>query len=763
MLHESARNEMRAFYRALDELRPCIEAGHTPVPGSLVERTLSVRQGIYEEMDAFWAEHPDTPPVLLKSRIHRLMAERFMPQIFPSSPFFFEMGILDPDSWGLAPAPASHWMWDRVNAGILQAHPLIGDMHRHFDRLFDFQTIGLCGIHASFDVDHHTLGYTTLFAVGVNGLLAQVREKLASLRTGSEEHTFCAAMEESLNALLLAAQRFSEKAEELLTSCTDETQRRFLSMIARTAKKIPACPPETFYEGLCMLLFTREAVASLENIGISQLGHMDRLLGPLYEADLAAGRITEEEARELLGLWMLHTDIKFHLENNEWPETSTCIQLGGCDREGNPVYNTVTRMIIEEHHRTGCVNPKLNCRYCRTSPDEYFEVIGAAVLAGHNNFVLINDDIVISGLVRSGVNLPDARMYVSGGCQETMIEGFGQTEGAGLYVSLPRLLDLSLRYDRGTEFLKPIENAASFEDFYGQFIATVTRFFRVMIDQRNISQQYLKEAIPAPLFSSTQHGCIKNARDYTKGGAKYNFSTIALVGLGTTADSLYALKKLVFEEKRLTLPEFVSVLAQNWEGHEELRQAAIALPKYGHGEAEPDALADRFLSDIAKHIFSLKNERGGRHIPSLFVYYYYSYFADALRATPDGRRDHDLASPGCAPSQLQSLTDVTAPLRTMANMNFTVTGGGSAVLDLKLPLSNGMTPRHFAAFVRACEAFRCPTLQPNFLSQQELLDAKAHPERHKDLMVRISGLSAYFVTLTDKVQDEIIARYSVNA
>ena len=763
MLYESARNEMRAFYCALDDLRPCIETDRTPEPGSLVEKTLAIRQGIYDEMDIFWAEHPSTPPVLLKSRIHTLMAERFMPQIFPSSPFFFEMGILDPDSWGLAPAPASHWMWDRVNEGILKQHPFVQDMFRHFDQLFDFERSGLCGIHASFDVDHHTLGYTMLFEEGVNGLISRLDAKLRTLVTGTEAYAFCLSAKESLRALIRTAERFGEKAEELLSSCADEAQRQNLSMIARTAKKIPANPPETFYEGLCMLLFTREATASLENIGISQLGHMDRLLGPLYDADLAAGRIAEEEARRLLGLWMLHTDIKFHLEDNEWPETSTCIQLGGCDREGKPVYNAVTRMVIEEHHRTGCVNPKLNCRYTKDSPNEYLEVIGKAVLAGHNNFVLINDGVVIPGLVRSGVALPDARMYVSGGCQETMIEGCGHTEGAGLYVSLPRLLDLSLRYDRGSEFLKPIEKADSFEDFYGQFIAIVTRFFRVMTDQRNVSQQFLKEAIPAPLFSSTQHGCIEHARDYTKGGARYNFSTIALVGLGTTADSLYALRKLVFEEKRLTLSEFNSVLAKNWKGYEDLRRTAIALPKYGHGNAEPDALANRFLTDIADHIFALKNERGGPHIPSLFVYYYYSYFAGALRATPDGRRDHDLASPGCAPSQLQPLTDVTAPLRTMRNMNFTVTGGGSAVLDLKLPLSGGMTPKHFAAFVRACEASGCPTLQPNFLSQKELLDAKAHPEQHKDLMVRISGLSAYFVALTDKVQDEIIARYSVNA
>jgi formate C-acetyltransferase len=508
-----------------------------------------------------------------------------------------------------------------------------------------------------------------------------------------------------------------------------------------------------------MLLFTREAVATLEGLGISQLGHVDRLLGPLYERDVAAGRLTPEEAARLVGIWMLHTDIKFDLENATWPETSTCIQLGGCDENGLPVYNQVTKMFIEEHHRLGLVNPKLNCRYNRHSPDEYLETAGRAILKGHNNFVMINDDVVIGGLMRSGVAEKDARLYVSGGCQETMIEGCGHTEGVAFYASMPRVLDLFLRPDGDSaKFVPVFEKADSFEEFEEQFLGAMDAFFAMVIDQRNIRQGILKDSLVCPLFSATQKGCIENGKDYTFGGARYNFSTVSLIGLGTVADSLYAVKKLVYEDKACTMPELIAALSANWEGWETLHRKTLALPKYGHNQPEADALANDFLARLGALLRKRSNKRGGRYLPSLFVYYHFESFAHILRATPDGRRDFDLISPGAAPGQLKPSRDVTEPVKSMQRVDFTACGGGSCVLDVKLPLSGHMTPELFAAFIRACGEYRCPTLQPNVVSQEELLDARVHPEKHRQLIVRICGLSAYFVALTPQVQEEIIAR-----
>lgn len=718
---------------------------------------LSIRQNITDGMDAFLRAHPDMPSVLLKSRLHTLMAEHFEPVVFGGNPFFFEMGLREAQSWGLSGISPAGYVRRHRERILHEEHPLLYRLEEIAGRMYDMNDLGMCQAQNTFDGDHHTLGYTDLFREGVQGILSKAEAAAASF-TGSRRD-FCLAAAESCRALMRIAEKFAQKAEQLLETADSESARTYLRMMADAAGRIPAQPPQTFYEGLCMLLFTREAIATLEGIGVSQLGHVDRLLIGLYEKDVAEGRLTREEAAELIGIWMLHTDIKFDLHNASWPETSTCIQLGGCDEAGRPVYNEITRLFIEEHHRLKLVNPKLNCRYNADSPKEYLEMAGQAILAGHNNFVMINDDVIIKGLLRSGVSEADARLYVSGGCQETMIEGCGHTEGVAFYASMPRVLDLFLRPEKSSEAYVPVfASADTYGDFEQQVLSAMDHFFSIVIDQRNMRQRIMKDALVCPLFSATQKGCIQSGMDYTHGGAKYNFSTISLIGLGTVADCLFAVKKLVYDDKACTMDEWKAALAANWEGYEALHQRALAVPKYGHNQPEADAIAHSFLTGLAARLSKRRNERGGIHIPSLFVYYHYESFARVLRATPDGRRDWELISPGAAPSQLKPIRDLTEPVKSMQRVDFAACGGGSCVLDVKMPLSGHMTPALFAAFIQACGAMSCPTLQPNVVSQEELLDAKVHPEKHRNLIVRICGLSAYFVALTAKVQDEIIAR-----
>ena len=762
-MYEIQKNSMATYYQKM-----ALKGGRL-ADDSCNNKFFAIQKTIFEEMDAFYKENPDTPTTLLKSRLHRLMAKYFEPVIFEQNPFFFEMGMREADSWGLSDINPGMWLKKRISEKIHMEHRVVPELEKEFAPVFDLEALGLCSADSSFDGDHHTLGYTNLFKYGLNGLIRQATEQMEQFDAESNEYYFCLAAIESCQAVIAIAEKFADVAVAKLThrenvymnECTDEhfaeREKHYLTMIAESAGYIPANPPRTFYEGLSFLLFTREIASTLEAIGVSQLGHVDRLLGPLYEADIAAGRITEEEARELIGIWMLHTDIKFDLEHNSWPETSTCIQLGGCDENGTPVFNMVTRMFMEEHHRLGLINPKLNCRYSSDSPDEYLKSAGEIMLKGHNNFVMINDEIIIPGLIKSGVDEKDARLYVNGGCQETMIEGFGHTEGVAFYASMPRVLDLFLQGDGGA-FVKAKSEYNSFDAFYADFMDVLKGFFYKMIDWRNTRQQYYKQLTVAPFFSATQTGCIENGMDYSHGGAKYNFSTISLIGLGTLADSLYAVKSLVFEQKKVTLDELSSILKNNWEGNELLQRLAVSLPKYGHNNKDADAMATKFLSDFTGMLNVKTNERGGTYIPSLFVYYHFETFARCLRATPDGRKAYELISAGAAPGNLRPIKDVTTPVKSMQNVDFTMCGGGSAVLDVKLPLSKSMNAELFTAFIRACGNYHCPTIQPNVVSQEELLDAKLHPENHKNLIVRICGLSAYFVALTNEVQDEIIAR-----
>ncbi|MBR2474713.1 MAG: hypothetical protein IKB51_06795 [Clostridia bacterium] len=748
-MYSALKNQLKQHYDQLPR-------GGEKTP--LLSKAIEIQTKIYGEMDEYYKH--EKHPALLKSHIHTLIAENFEPKIFSESPFFYEMSLRDRFCWGTEDLTPSSWLRIRTRPTVYNEHPLVEFIEKHVLEYFQ-KSAGICSMPNSFDNDHHTIGYTTLFAEGIDGILSRVRDAM-KVETNEDKYAFLKATEESCIALCSIAEKFSSKADEMLKEERAPQEIKFLSMIRDTAKRIPKAPPATFYEGLAMLLFTREALATLENIGISNLGHVDRLLGKLYEDDIAAGRLTESEARDLVTRWMMYTDIKFDLENSSWPETSTCIQLGGCDENGNTVYNSVTRIFIEEHHKAGFVNPKLNCRYSKNSPDEYLKLIGKALTAGHNNFVLINDDIVIPGLVNNGVALKDARRFVNGGCQETMIEGGGHTEGAGIYISIPRILDLFLRPDERFGWIHGIKEPKSFDEFYSEFFASLKSFLNTIFEQRKIRQVYHKVWQHCPLFSATQDGCIENRMDYCEGGASYNFSTVALVGLGTTVDSLYALKKLVYETGTVSLSKFKEILAADWQGYDELRREALSLTKYCQADGEVDKMANRLLSELSEFVGKAENERGGSHIPSLFVYYYFEYFSAPLRATPDGRRNGDLISMGCGPSRTFANSDITKPLRSMKNVDFTACKGGSAVLDVQLPLSKNLTPDIFVSLIRSCADLKCPTLQPNAVSPKELLDAKVNPDKHRDLIVRISGLSAYFTALTPQVQDEIIKRTVYN-
>jgi len=752
-MYETVKKEMTQYYRKTDLIK-----GMELRDKDASERINGKFEQIYNDMDAFYKENPFLSSALLKSKIHGLMAEYCEPVIFFENPFFFEIEYKHSRSRGLRKSTPSYWLQEKKKAELLKKYPAYAEAEERYNIYYDANTYNLCSINSSFDLDHCTLGYTKLFKVGVGGLIKEAEEKRNTVEEGSEAFDYCTAIIESLNAVILIAHKFADKAEFLLQECETENQTENLKLIAKAARKIPEYAPETFYEGLAMLIFMREVVFTLENMGISHIGHVDRLLGKLYQQDLASGRITEDEARRLISIWMMHTDIKFDIENNSWPETSLCIQLGGVDEDGNTIFNDVTKMFIQEHHRLGLISPKLNCRYSEKSPDEYLELIGKALLAGHNNFALMNDDVVIDGLLKSGVERQDAVMYVNGGCQETMIEGFGHTEGTATYISLLRCFDLFLRQDSVGDIIPPIGKADTFEEFYEKFLSSFRSFYNNLIQLRNYRQSYFKQAISFPIYSATQDGCIKNCKDFIEGGAKYNFSTIAIVGFANVVDSLYSIKQLVYEQKRLSLKDFINILALNWDGNEVFRQEVINLPKFGHNDKEVDAMANCFLKDVSDIIKQMKNERGGSYITSTFVYHHNRIFSQLLRATPDGRRDYDYLAASCSPSVLKEIKDITKPIKSMHNIDLTVCGGGVSVLDMMLPATKNFDEKVFRAFIKSCGKNRCFTLQPNVVSVDELLDAKKHPEKHKNLIIRICGLSVCFVALSPEVQDEVINR-----
>ncbi len=725
---------------------------------------------IWREVDAYADASPNIPAVLLKAHLIQTIADTFEPVLFLESPFFYEMGLRPAENWGVpTPACVGSWLIKRNQQKLVDEQPALQNL-RHFGLHCSEASLRLWFSANVFDVDHHCLGYTKIMRQGIYGLIHEIKERRKK-RTTNEQAIFLEAAERSAYAVIKIAARFADKAENMLESGKYQ-QTRFLKMIAETARKVPAQPPSTFYEGLATLWFLREVTATVEGLGVSVVGHPDRMLINLYRQDLKQGRISKDDARDLIARWMLPTDMKFHVWDNSWPETSTCIELGGCTSSGKPLFNELTRMFVEVHRDSGLLNPKLNCRFSSASADEYLELLSESVLEGHNVFAFLNDDTLIPACMRMGKSEAEARNYVNGGCQETIVEGVEHSAGAYYYFNLPRVLDICLNSAEpvGEEFFTEaaakavptqIESATTFEDFLQQFLKRLKWIIGLGADWRREAAGNWPQVHPAPFFSAMLEGCLKQAADYTTGSAKYNPGGIAYVGFATLVDSLYTIRKAVFDERWLTLTELKRALAADWQGHVHLHYRVLSLPKFGHGNSEVDALAARLAADLAAWARILRNERGGPFQASFFVYYSFVTMAKQTRATPDGRYTGDVYSQGIAPSRLHPPANLTDIFHSMGAIDFK-DYPGNAVLDLQLPAGGGISPRHLSQLMRTFASMGGPTLQLNCTSVEQLKDAQKHPEKYSDLTVRIAGLSAKFVCLTPDVQNEIIQRLQVN-
>jgi formate C-acetyltransferase len=740
-------DELEGYFAALAQAGP---------EGAMRERIAP----LWQEMDAYAAANPTCPAPLLKAQLHEVIAARFAPVLFAHSPFYFEMGLRPAQNWGVGRGlSAGAWMRERRQQA--RVDPQAWRNLQHFAAAEIARPI-------VFDEDHRSLGYSGLLREGVRGLQERIRTRRRTARDGGEA-AFLEAAERSSAAVLTVARRFAEEARRRLDAEPDAEARRFLGLIADTAARVPAEPPRTFYEGLAALWFLRETAATLEGVGISVIGHPDRQLIGLYRADLAAGRLDEREARDLLARWMLPTDIRFRVQEEAWPETSTCMELGGCDEEGAPVYNELTRLILDVHQHLGLLNPKPNCRYSASSSEEYLELISAQVLAGHNVFALQNDGVIIPALVRQGRSAGDARLYVNGGCQETICEGSEHSAGAYYYFNLARVLDLCLlgedtpvaaerwSAEAAARVPRPIADAPDWDAFHARFLAALYDTIAAGAEWRRLGAAQWSEINPCPFYSATLKGCIETGRDYSAGGALYNDAGIAPVGFATLVDSLFALRIAVFEERWVTLEALRAALRQNWEGHEALRARLVALPKFGHGHAGVDALAAEISRGLAAFVRTLRNERGGRFQPSLFVYYAFVQMGQVVRATPDGRRAGDILSQGAGPSAVRPARSITAIAQSISRVDYT-DHPGNAVIDIQLPYGGQVRPEELAAFTRTFARLGGATIQYNCVSAETLRAAQLAPDEHRDLQVRICGLSAYFVTLQRPVQDELIAR-----
>ena len=707
---------------------------------------------LLEEYDRL---HPGLDAWALKKAQYEILAENMETVIFPETPFYFLNNLFFRD--GTPRWSAAGWLSMRNTHIFRDADPETFDHFEHFKN--ELRAFSCCGPYV--DRVHFCYPVAHVVEWGLRGAY----ERIEKAKIGADEEAlrFYDCAQAGLLAAKRIAERFGEKARGLRSQLTDPALIHNMDLLISASAHAPWEPCATFFEGLNTMWFCRDVMGVIDGIGNSHLGRPDVILEKLYENDLAVGRLTPEKAYALVCQFILlgdtHYDKDITVREGADHEMEMGLVLGGCDGDGNPVFNAVTKMFLRAHREMNAIYPKLHCRLSADSPEEYLEMIASDFASGRSVIGLSYDEGYIPALLHDGLSLEDARGYVNTGCWSSISEGNESVPG-GNYLYLVNLLEKSV-YGAEPEFekaglpIEPLEGARSFEELYDIYMGNLRRVIRWRNNALGKYGPLGAKVNPLALASAFLSGCVESGRDFTQGGARYNRNTVDISGFANAIDALLAMKKLCFEDKIIPLTDYLSAVRQNWAGHEELLCAVRHAPHFGDQSPDTAELTKRLHRDLYESLSGQKNERGGAFSLNFYVYREFILDAANIRATPDGRRDGELYALGVGPSRYHPADPLTAVIATAGSLDPAL--ANVTALDIRLPA--GQTDvKKLALLLRTFAHTGIKHLQLNVVNAETLLDAREHPEKYEDLIVRVCGFSAKFVKLAPYFQDEVIRR-----
>lgn len=692
-----------------------------------------------------------------------VIVENFEPRIFRYAPFFYETGVLTSLSDGARSAKghsfvqANGWVYERNKHLFIDQDETLYERRRAHSRE---RLYLICGPYNDTE-QHFNFNCRPFLEMGAVGIYEKARAELATAKT-EDEREFLEAVCHGMCVLRRMAERFSLKAEEMLASETDPKAKKNLALIADTAKRVPWKSPKTFYEALATVAFLRTAMGSLEGAGPNTFGRLDKDLIRFYEKDLSEGRITAEEAYaricQFLLIWDCHYDHNMPMEGYADHELENTYTLGGCDDIGAPLYNALTEMFLRATREEKIIFPKIKCRFSKQSPKEYLDAINCSITNGTSTVLLQNDDATIPALLRAGRPIEEARDYIITGCWGLATNQEKYDHGS--YLNLLKSFEYSLhnlqdKMDAVGIHFESLDGCQSFEELYIKTLNNCERLLDAKLEVQTKGGQMFHKVDRMPIFSSTLEGCLEHHADFTMGGAKYNDDYQLLFGLPNIVDSLMAIKTLVYDLKKYSLADYLHAVRANWEGYEEMRQEATRCHGWGDGQEDSCALANRFNNDLYE-IFSRKTGmHGGKVHMGHLTYTEIRWWGERTLATPDGRRSGEYFSQGLTPSRLKRIPCVNDVINSLGALDPSTMAANSVVniiLPSKIPLDR------CEGFLRAVAHTAMQSLQLNCTTKEELIDAQQHPENYPDLIVRVTGFSAKFTSLSKGWQDEVISR-----
>ena len=625
---------------------------------------------------------------------------------------------------------------------------------------------------------HLCAGYEKLLNLGYKGIIEEAEVYQSRLDKSDKDYQdknhFYEAVKIYYRAAIEFSHRFSTFSLEMAKTQNDEKRKKELNIIGVMMNKFTEAIPETFYEAVQFIWFTQNIINITYQRSVVALGRLDQILWHYYVRDLENGEIDKEHALELIeelnlkltwNVTLLPTD--FTLVANALGQNTQTITIAGMDSNGKDATNELSYLFLEAYKNVKVFTTDLSVRIHKKTPREFFEN-AIKVFKHTSGIAFYNDEIIVPALQNIGYSPEDAQNYVIIGCVEPTGQGNSFSATARMFISLPGVLELTLNngysnFSEKTDGLKT-GNPGEFTT-YNQFCDAFKRQLKFNIEKSvkiaEIGDIETMNYFQHPFVSATLDGCLESGKDYVCGGAKYNYSSITAYGFATLVDSMYNIKKVIYDEKLMTLPEIINILNSNFEDNEVFRQRLINYyEKWGNNKAEIDSFAvelwNLFTQEVAKH----EPLRGGRYSAGAYSMGIHVMEGILTNTTADGRKAGRPISNSLSPVNNVEKNGITAILNSLAKLNYSSATNGIAV-NIRIHPQNLDNQEKIEKFYHLLKTYfekGGMQIQPNVVSTETLRNAQQHPEDYTDLIVKVGGYNATFVDLGIPIQNDIIDR-----
>jgi formate C-acetyltransferase len=582
------------------------------------------------------------------------------------------------------------------------------------------------------------------------------------------------AMDISCDAVILFAERHADLAEAMAGDESDPQRAAELQKIAMVCRRVPAHAPRSFHEAIQMYWFVHlGTITELNGWDAMNPGHFDQHLAPFYAADVAAGALTREQAKELLCCFWIKVNnhpappkVGITARESGTYNDFTNINIGGITSDGKDGVSEVSYIMLEVVEELHILQPGNSVHVSSKTPERFLNAACRVIRQGHGYPSVFNPDVYVVELLRQGKSIKDAREGGCSGCIE--VGAFGK-EAFVLtgYLNVPKVLEITLNNGidpvtgkhAGITTGDPLD-FKRFDELYEAFLRQLNFIVDTKVRVSNYIDRMFAKYAPAPFLSVVIEDCISKGKDYYDGGPRYNTNYIQCTGLGTTTDSLAALKKHVFEDKTFSMKRLLNAVASDFAGEEFLRQTIInKTPFFGNDDDYADDIALQVYHDLLAAIDGKPNVKGETFHLNMLSTTCHIYFGKVMGATPNGRLAGKSISDGTSPSHGADTRGPSAVIRSLTKLDHTMSGG--TLLNQRfLPslLKRDEDVARLGQLIRSYFTLGGHHIQFNIVDTATLKAAQETPEDYKDLLVRMAGYSDYFNDMNADLQQEVIER-----